>query len=68
MNKHRTLTRGFEIYTCRGCGKRTRVGFEDDVDAYNLELCYECWEDAGLENDHSDGHHSEVSNPDCRWC
>lgn len=34
----------------------------------DCELCPDCFEQAGLENEHQDGGHAQAANPDCREC
>lgn len=67
MSKRRNdrFQRGSGIYVCRICGKRTR---ETGGDESNVELCFSCFEEAGLENEHSDyGHDEPVDGcPTCR--
>lgn len=57
--------------TCTVCGKgvtarnsaaklRAAMGYED--------MCAPCYDQAGLENEHSDGHHAEAPNADCPQC
>lgn len=54
-----------------GCGKnvtarnsaaklRSAMGYDD--------MCAACYDVAGLENEHSDGHHAETPNADCPQC
>lgn len=54
-----------------GCGKnvtsrnsaaklRAALGYED--------MCAKCYDVAGLENEHSDGHHADEPNADCPQC
>lgn len=51
-------------FVCRVCGKESY-----DVDGGNggVELCPECYYDAGLENEHLDGHHEDPRS-DCKLC
>ncbi len=67
-NRHKKISRGFPIYTCRGCKKNTRIGSVLDEDAYWVELCVDCYEDANMENAHNDGNHEDASDPDCKYC
>lgn len=49
-------------YICNGCGKRTR---ETGQSESGVGLCAKCFEEAGLENEHSDyGGHVTGRNPD----
>lgn len=32
------------------------------------ELCRKCYDDAGRENEHFDGYHTEAKNPKCHMC
>jgi hypothetical protein len=61
----RHLVAGGHMYTCRVCGKRTRdTGGGED----SCQLCWTCFEEGGLENEHSDsGHPQPVAGcPTCR--
>jgi len=53
------------IYECSDCGKSTREtgGCESGVG-----LCLDCYDAAGLENEHSDGYHDDKPHPDCPEC
>lgn len=52
-------------YTCSSCKHLTRT---TDNDAANCNLCALCYEEAGLENAHSDGHHKTEVEPLCYQC
>jgi hypothetical protein len=52
------------VYTCSNCGKRTR---ETGQSESGVGLCAHCFEEAGLENEHSDYGHP-VYNPKCPVC
>ena len=58
------FNRGSGCYTCAMCGKQTR---ETGGCESNCRLCLSCFEQAGLENEHQDGHHGDP-NPDCPMC
>jgi len=45
--------RGSGVYTCNCCKKQTR---DVNGDAVHCNLCAECYEVAGCENEVSDGH------------
>ncbi len=62
--KHNGFMRGFSVFVCGSCGKQSRYTGEQ---ALGSELCPKCWEEAGLENEHSDDGHAEF-NPDCPTC
>lgn len=47
------------------CGENLDVS---DKDALALRLCAACYEEAGLENEHSDGMHQHGKHPDCPDC
>lgn len=50
---------------CLECGKRTnKVNRSED----NPDLCKKCFEIAGLENGHEDGHHEDAFRKDCPIC
>jgi hypothetical protein len=53
------------VYVCKACGKRTRETGECES---GVELCRDCYEDAGYENEHQDGYHDDEPNPSCPWC
>lgn len=55
---------GSGCYKCRRCGKATR---ETGCGESDCELCAKCYQEAGLENEHSDYGHSEY-NHDCPTC
>jgi len=57
--------RGSGCYKCRVCGKRTRETGEGES---SIELCRRCYDEAGLENDHSDNGHFTLDEgcPTCR--
>jgi len=57
--------RGSGVYECRCCGKRTR---ETGSGESGSGLCADCFNDAGLENEHSDGHHDDEPKPGCPQC
>ncbi len=50
--------RGSATYKCIVCGKLTRDTGRDERQAY---MCAKCYEEAGLENEHSDGYHTPRS-------
>lgn len=51
-------------YICSVCGKRTReTGFCES----GVGLCAKCYEEGGLENEHSDYGHPKY-NPSCPTC
>jgi hypothetical protein len=62
-SKNSNARTGF--FTCISCGKRTRHTGEQ---ALGSELCPICWDDAGIENEHSDGFHDEQPDPNCPLC
>ena len=53
------------VYTCKDCKKRTR---ETGSCESNVGLCLACYDAAGLENEHTDGHHEDRAHPDCLDC
>ncbi len=56
--------RGSGTYPCKCCGKLTR---ETGSCESNVGLCLACFDEAGLENEHSDyGHPERV--PGCPTC
>lgn len=52
-----SFTKGSGCYTCHSCGKKTRTTY--DPGAADLELCQDCFDDAGDENTHNDQHWDE---------
>lgn len=63
--RKKTFQRGSGCYTCRACSKQTRETGEGES---GCELCLKCYNEAGLENDHSDSGHFELYEgcPTCR--
>jgi hypothetical protein len=65
------------VYTCEGCGKKTRETGDGES---SVNLCAKCYEEAGLENEHSDnngqhlikwdpkGKHIYGKHPNCPSC
>lgn len=49
---------------CGLCGSATRKGDE----GYVNDRCEPCWDAAGIENAHNDGHHRIETDPDCALC
>lgn len=54
------------LYTCRSCNQQ--FGWQDMEPDTNTLLCPDCYDKAGMENAHNDGHHTTQSNPDCHYC
>ncbi len=50
MNNHNHFQRGSGVFTCSLCSRRTR-GNEESA---SLELCGECYELCGWDNQHND--------------
>lgn len=51
---------------CSSCDERTlSVDTYEDRDAAALRLCLPCYDEAGLENEHSDGHHDQGCPEGC---
>lgn len=59
-----TLRKGDKMFKCQDCGKLTH----DSTFTGLGTMCRDCYDDAGMENEHSDGHHAEQANPDCKRC
>jgi len=55
------------LYWCYCCQQRKPVA-EWDRDSAGVELCASCYEEAGLENEHQDGYHSDNPDPKCPMC
>ena len=52
MTNYSRFQKGSGVYKCRCCGKPTR---DTAGDAVNCQLCAECFEVAGCENEVQDG-------------
>ena len=52
-------------FVCRDCGRKLDP---TESDACALGLCLPCLDDAGLENEHADGGHTQQRHPDCPDC
>jgi hypothetical protein len=53
----RKFYRGSSVLTCRVCDRKTR-------DIGNGDICEECWELAGIENEISDGYATAAERAD----
>jgi len=70
----RRFQKGTGVYTCAACGKSTRSTGRCDNE--NVGLCAKCYDEGGLENEHSDsgGNHEldlegkRGPHPDCPTC
>lgn len=51
---------------CACCGTR-RIASAAET-AHGLELCVRCYDEAGYENAHSDGHHADEADANCHVC
>lgn len=47
------------------CGRKLDPA---NKDAMGVDLCPTCYDEAGLENEHSDGHHDDEPDPACPAC
>jgi hypothetical protein len=67
-----TLRRGSNtIVACTTCGRRFQSHTSDGAGPFRPAesiLCPACWEAAGMENEHSDGHHRDQPNGACEAC
>lgn len=54
-------------YHCDSCGF-DKPAHQWDRDSHGVNLCADCYTEAGLENEHQDGYHNDKSNPDCPMC
>lgn len=52
-------------YICANCKHNTRNVGGDEA---GLDLCELCYDEAGRENAHSDGHHADEKDMDCHEC
>lgn len=57
--------RGSGCYTCEDCGKLAR---ETGRCESNVDLCRDCYERAGEENEHADGRHAGSPSNRCPIC
>lgn len=55
MGDARRFEKGSGVYKCRGCGRKTRSTGRGDNE--NVQMCTTCYDEAGFENEHSDGGH-----------
>jgi len=62
-NSNSNFQRGMGVFNCGVCGKRTRGA----TGVLGPMLCQRCYDEAGLENEHSDYGHSEF-DADCPTC
>ena len=53
----RTFRRGRSTFKCGQCGRNTR---ETGAQSLGSDLCPQCWDLAGLENEVSDGHRTRA--------
>lgn len=56
MGNRNGFQRGSGCFNCSCCGRQTRHTGEQ---AYGSDLCPNCWEVAGIENEISDGHRED---------
>jgi hypothetical protein len=56
MRNASRFQRGSGCYICQGCGKRTRSTGRGDNE--HVRMCEDCYDEAGLENMHSDEGHA----------
>ena len=54
----------FMLLPCQECGELHAAASLDG----STGLCEKCYDLAGMENEHSDGHHADNPNPDCADC
>lgn len=54
-----------KIAKCRVCGKLTHSSINGDM---SIELCRPCYDAAGVENEHLDGHHEGSPKKGCPNC
>jgi len=65
MKTRSGFEKGSGCYRCESCGKLTRSTGRGDNEL--SRVCVTCWDDGGLENEHSDfGHDAFV--PGCPTC
>jgi hypothetical protein len=53
------------MYRCRCCNKRTRETGDGES---SCQLCWDCYDSAGVENECSDGCDPDVPDDSCRVC
>lgn len=68
MKPRNRFERGSGCFTCRCCGRKTRSTGRGDNE--HAELCAQCFDAAGSENNHLDNHtsNSECSFVNCPRC
>lgn len=54
-----------KMVTCRGCGKRTHSSINGNL---GINLCRDCYDDAGQENEHNDTHDPDDPQANCKYC
>jgi hypothetical protein len=54
-------------YMCKSCGIEKPI-YQWDPDSHGVDLCADCYTEAGLENEHQDGMHDDNRDPHCPMC
>lgn len=65
MKSHGTFSITNILVKCKVCKKFTHSSIDGSVD---INLCRKCYDEAGLENEHSDGYHDKEANENCPEC
>ncbi len=68
MTRVSKFQRGSGSYRCTSCRKMTRETGDSES---SVEMCKQCYYEAGLENEHQDGYHDADDlgpNTDCPMC
>ena len=71
MGTVKVFSNRYPMYTCRVCGKRTRIGNDDERDAQVSNECVTCWEIVEIEGEHeywklNGGEHYQEDCPICQ--
>lgn len=56
---------GSSTYICANCKHKTRNVGGDEA---GCDLCLACYDEAGIENGHADGHHDKQADMSCYQC
>lgn len=65
MNKPGRFSSMNQPIKCACCGKSTQSMVDGCI---GTDLCRDCYEDAGQENEHNDCHDPAAPEADCRFC
>ena len=68
LRRFKTMTRNHSMYKCRLCGKLTRLGSLDGMDAEFRGECVPCWEQVMMEAEHEHWKLGDNIDHDCENC